>query len=139
MAAPIFDVVMIGEEIPRLTADAISRLRLALFAGASGDHNPIHVDLDYARSAGLDDVFVHGMLVMAYVGRMLTNWVPQTALRRFSLRFAAITHVHDSLTCSGKIVEKTQHNGERLIRLEVIAANQHGEVKAAGEAIVALP
>ena len=41
------------------------RATLALFAGASGDHNPIHIDLDVARSAGLDDVFAHGMLSMA--------------------------------------------------------------------------
>jgi acyl dehydratase len=59
----------------------ISRATLALFAGASGDHNPIHIDLDVARSAGLDDVFAHGMLSMAYLGRLLTGWVPQHPTR----------------------------------------------------------
>ena len=54
---------------------------LALFAGASGDHNPIHIDLDVARSAGLDDVFAHGMLSMAYLGLWLTAGVPQERLR----------------------------------------------------------
>ena len=45
---------------------------LALFAGASGDHNPIHIDIDFARKAGMPDVFAHGMLSMAWLGRLLT-------------------------------------------------------------------
>ncbi len=65
--------------LPPLIVDQISRTTLALFAGASGDHNPIHIDLDVARSAGLDDVFAQGMLSMAYLGRLLTDWVPRSA------------------------------------------------------------
>src|SRR6478672_1544743 len=87
--------VMENEQVPVLETEPVSRLTLALFAGASGDHNPIHVDLDFARAAGFDDVFAHGMLSMAYLGRMLTDWIPQEALRGFRVRFTAITHVHD--------------------------------------------
>src|SRR5438477_7634922 len=100
-----FKSLQVGDEIPALTTQPVSRLTLALFAGASGDHNPIHVDLDFARQAGLDDVFAHGMLSMAYLGRMLTNWVPQSALREFRLRFTAITHVHDRIRCTGEAVD----------------------------------
>jgi acyl dehydratase len=121
-----------------LTAEPISRLTLALFAGASGDHNPIHVDLDFARAAGLDDVFAHGMLSMAYLGRMLTDWIPQTALREFKVRFTAITHVHDRVVCTGRIVERFERGGERLARVELQAASQGGEVRLSGEAVVAL-
>lgn len=46
-----------GDALPGFTAGPISRHALALYCGASGDHNPIHVDLDFARSAGMDDVF----------------------------------------------------------------------------------
>src|SRR5436305_12052740 len=101
-----FHGLQVGDEIPRLTAQPISRLTLALFAGASGDHNPIHVDLDFAHEAGFDDVFAHGMLSMAYLGRMLTDWMPQSALREFRVRFTAITHVHDRVICTGRIVER---------------------------------
>lgn len=86
--------VQAGTELPPLTVAPISRATLALFAGASGDHNPIHIDLDVARSAGLDDVFAHGMLSMAYLARLLTDWVPQERLRSVQVRFAAITPVH---------------------------------------------
>ena len=48
----------------------------ALFAGASWDHNPIHIDTDFARASGHPDVFAHGMLVMGYLGQALSDVVP---------------------------------------------------------------
>ena len=102
-----------GTELPPLTVEPISRATLALFAGASGDHNPIHIDLDVARSAGLDDVFAHGMLSMAYLGRLLTDWVPQERLRSWQVRFTAITPVHGQPTCTGKVVIRHRRPGHR--------------------------
>jgi acyl dehydratase len=133
-----FERLQVGDEIPALTTDPIKRVTLALFAGASGDHNPIHVDLDFAREAGMDDVFVHGMFSMACIGRLLTNWAPPQALRQFKVRFVAIAHVHDRLTCSGSVLEKFESQGEKLVRLRVTAVNQESEIKVIGEAVVAL-
>jgi acyl dehydratase len=83
-------------------------------------------------------VFAHGMLSMAYLGRLLTDWVPQSALRGYTVRFAAITQVGDSITCSGTVLEKFEQDGERRVRLQVSTVNQDGEVKLTGEALVAL-
>ena len=130
--------INVGDQIPEFLAEPITRTTLALYAGASGDHNPMHIDSDFAREAGMEDVFAHGMLGMAYLGRLLTNWMPQRALREFKTRFVAIVHVHDSLTCHGKVVEKFEENGEKRVRLELTAKNQDGEVKLAGGAVVAL-
>lgn len=130
--------LQVGDEISSLTTDPIRRVTLALFAGASGDHNPIHVDIDFAREAGMDDVFAHGMLSMAYVGRLLTNSIPPEALRSFQVRFVAITHIHDHLTCTGTVMEKLEQNGETLLRLRLSAADQNGEVKLKGEAVIAI-
>ncbi|WP_338401312.1 MaoC family dehydratase [Sneathiella chungangensis] len=129
----------VGDVIPALTKDEITRTTLSLFAGASGDHNPIHIDIDFARKAGMKDVFAHGMLSMAYLAQTVTNWVPQTALRSYGVRFSAITHLKDRITCSGEIIEKFEENGETRVRLKLQAANQDGEVKLVGEAVVALP
>ena len=79
MIFPTFESLKVGDEIPALKIPPVSRHTLALYCGASGDHNPIHVDLDYAKSAGLDDVIAHGMLSAGYLARMLTDWVPQSA------------------------------------------------------------
>lgn len=138
MSTPKFDSVAVGDEPIRLEADPITRTTLALYAGASGDHNPMHIDIDYAKAAGQSDVFAHGMLSMAFIGRAVTNWVPQTALRSFFTRFTAITRVGEKITVTGKVAEKMQAGGENRVKLELSAANEKGEVKATGEAIVAL-
>lgn len=131
--------IEVGDAIPSYTTKPINRTTLALFAGASGDHNPIHIDIDFAKSAGMDDVFAQGMLPMAYLARVLTDWVPQTAIKQFSCRFKSITQVGDAITCSGQVTEKWEEAGETLVKLDLLAANASGDVKLAGEAVVALP
>jgi len=135
MAELRYDDIVVGAELPSLQTEPISRLTLALYCGASGDHNPIHVDTDFAHAAGMDDVFAHGMLGMAYLARVVTAWVPQRAIRALSTRFVAITHVGDRITCSGSVVEKL---ADRQVRLALTAQDQSGAVKLAGEAIVEL-
>lgn len=138
MSVPSYESVSVGDEPVKLTTEPVSRRTLALYAGASGDHNPIHIDIDFAKKAGLGDVIAHGMLVMAYMGRSVTDWVPQSAIRSFSTRFTAITRVGNAITCTGKVVEKMEQDGEKRVRVEITAADQDGEVKGAGEAVVAL-
>lgn len=130
-----FDTLEVGGTLPPFAAAPLSRLTLALYAGASGDHNPIHVDTDFAAGAGMPDVFAHGMLSMAYLGRLLTNWVPQDAIREFSVRFAAITHVGDAITCTGVVTEKDEVAG--TVRIALSTCNQQGEIKLTGEALIA--
>ena len=86
-----------GDALPAFTTPPVTRLALALYCGASGDHNPMHVDIDYARAGGSPDVFAHGMLSMGYLGRLLTNWVPQQRIRAYGVRFVAITQVGEAL------------------------------------------
>ena len=136
MAELRYDDVNVGDTLPALDAGTIDRLTLALYCGASGDHNPIHVDIDFARSAGLDDVFAHGMLSMAYLARLVTAWVPQHAIRELSTRFVAITHVGDQITCTGTVVEKLP---QRRVQLALATRDQSGIVKLEGVAVVELP
>ena len=138
MSIPTFDQVKVGDELPALKLPRITRTTLALFAGASGDHNPVHIDLDFAKAAGMPDVFAHGMLSMAYLGRFLTNWAPQTQLRHYAVRFSAITPIGAKLTCGGKVVEKLEHNGEQVVKLEIGVVDENGELKLSGDALVAL-
>ncbi len=135
---PAFDSVNVGDELPPLSLPPLTRTTLALYAGASGDHNPIHVDIDYARDAGMPDVIGHGMLSMAWLGRMLTGWAPQRDLREFGVRFTALTRVGERITCTGRVTKKLERDGERLVQVEVKAANEAGEVKVAGDALIAL-
>ena len=134
-----YDTLQAGDSLPPLVLPPISRLGLALYCGASGDHNPIHVDIDFAKSAGMPDVFAHGMLSAAWLGRLLTNWVPQSAIRSLDVRFAAITQVGETITCTGRVAETFEQEGQRLVRLQLSTQNQDGIVKLTGEALVAWP
>ena len=91
--APKFADVKVGDTLPPLALPPISRHQLALYCGGSGDHNPIHVDIDFAKKFGFKDVFAHGMLSMAFLGRLVTSYVPQAQVRKLGTRFTSITWV----------------------------------------------
>jgi acyl dehydratase len=138
MNAISLETINVGDSLPALELPPINRTTLGLFAGASGDHNAIHIDIDYARKAGMPDVFAHGMLSMAYLGRLLTQWVDQRQLREFGVRFLGITHLGHRITCTGTVVERFEAGGEQRIKVEVRTTNQYGETKIVGDAVIAL-
>jgi acyl dehydratase len=132
-----FDELNVGDTLPPLALAPINRTTLALFAGASGDHNAVHIDIDYARRAGMPDVFAHGMLSMAYLGRLLTQWVDQRQIRGFAARFVGITHLGHEITCVGRVIEKFEHDGEPRVKVAIQTTNQYGEPKILGDAVIA--
>ncbi|MCO5130310.1 MAG: MaoC family dehydratase [Xanthobacteraceae bacterium] len=127
----------VGDRVVHKTFPPITRHTLALYCGASGDHNPIHVDLDFAKKAGFPDVFSHGMLVMAYLGQALTDAVRPKDIRTFSTRFAAITQLGARLTCEGHVTELIEYDSEPCMKIALVAKDEAGEAKLLGEAIVA--
>lgn len=133
-----YDTIQVGDMLPPLDLPTVDRKMLALFAGASGDHNAVYIDIDYARRAGMPDVFAHGMLSMAWLGRLLTQWVDQRQLRQFGVRFVGITHLGHRISCTGRVVEKFELDGEKRLRLEIQTTNQYGEARVVGDAVVAL-
>ena len=130
------DNASVGDKIPDLVIEPITRSTLALYAGASGDHNPMHIDLDFAKEAGMKDVFAHGMLIMAYLGRAVTNIVPQSNLKNFSVRFSSITNIGDILTCSGKVKKIDKNNSKKTIVLDLIVSDEFGDIKISGGATI---
>lgn len=66
----------------------LDRAMLQAYADASGDHNPIHRDEEFAVSVGLPNVIAHGMLTMALVGKYVTDWAGgSSAVKEYSARF----------------------------------------------------
>jgi acyl dehydratase len=128
-----------GTELPTIELPPITRHTLALYCGASGDHNPIHVDIDFAQSAGMPDVFAHGMLSAAWLARVLTAWVPQSAIRSLDIRFAAITHVGERISCSGVVTEKLVENGRRIVKVQLKTVGDGDVAKLTGEAQINWP
>jgi acyl dehydratase len=110
-------------------------LQLRQYAEVSGDFNPIHLDDAYARAVGLDGVIAHGMLTMAQVGAMLTDWMgAEGTIRSFEARFETMVRAGERIVCSGYI--KDMCSNALICDLMVINAN--GKKVLSGSAVVAV-
>ncbi len=133
-----FDDVKVGDTLPTTEFGPITRGMLALYAGASGDHNPIHIDSDYAKKAGLPDVFAQGMLSFGGLAQVVSKWAGIERLRSFGARFVSMTQVHDLVSCSGTIVERFEADGETRLRINLVATAQDGRQTLTGEAVISV-
>ena len=132
------DSLKVGDEIPALTIPPLTSYTLALYFGASGGHNPFHVDIDFAKLSRLDEVIVQGMFSTGFLVRLLTNWAPQPALRSSKNRFVATNHINnESVTSTGKFIEIFVVDREQLVRLELQMDTPQVQTIVA-EAVVAL-
>ena len=102
----------------------VTRDQIRAYAEASGDHNPIHLDDDAARAAGLPGVIAHGMLGMAQLANFVVAYAgDHRRLRRLRCRFSGMVLPGDTITFTGRVA------GEEggLVKLELNAENQKGE------------
>lgn len=127
-----------GDAIPPYRPAPVSRATLALYAGASCDHNPIHIDSDAAKAVGLPDVIAHGMLVMAWAGKAVADWAGAGRLRSFDVRFQAPTPPGAKLSCEGVVASVEGEGVARTARLDLRVVDAGGEVKLSGSATVAI-
>jgi len=128
----------VGDRLPELQLDPITRTAIGIYAGASGDFNPMHIDVDAARKAGFDDVFVHGMLPAAYLLRAVTALAPPHCIKEYKVRFVGITQVHDRLQCSARVADIGDQAGQPTVRLDLECKNEAGETKVVGHAVISI-
>ena len=138
-ATVYYEDVNIGDALPALTKEPVTHLQLVKYAGASGDFNPLHTDPAVGEAIGTGGIIAHGMLIMGFVGQMLSDYVGPTALRKFGVRFKGMTHIGDVITCTGTITEKYEADGEPRIAGKLQAADQNGDIKVIGTFVAALP
>jgi acyl dehydratase len=134
-----YEDVALDSEIPPLTKHPTTR-QLVMWAGASGDYYAIHYDKDFAQSKGLPGVIVHGQLVAAFLGQLITDWIGERgSLKKFSCSYRGMNFPNETITCRGKVSKKYIENGEHCIDCQVWAENAKGEKTVAGKAIITLP
>ncbi|GGL14918.1 MaoC/PaaZ C-terminal domain-containing protein [Nocardia jinanensis] len=125
----------VGDTVEQVVVDELTRTQLVMYAGASGDLNPLHSDEVYAtRAAGFPSVFGHGMLTMAVSGRAVTDYVGDGRLRRFGGRFSGQVWPGDTLTTRLVVESIHDEGGEPFVALAVVTVNHHGEVVFSGSA-----
>jgi 3-hydroxybutyryl-CoA dehydratase len=124
-----------GMNLPELKK-AVTQENINLYAEASQDFNPIHVDEDFARKTPLGGTIAHGMLILAYVSQMMTAAFGRSWLvgGKLDVRFRAPARPGDTITVSGKIRKLEKGEGQTSIHCDVFCRNQDGEAIVTGEA-----
>jgi acyl dehydratase len=130
----------IGLEYEAKLVENLQRTQIVQYAGGSGDFNPIHHDETFAtKLAGYPSVFAHGMLTMGLTGRLLTDWLGDGVLRKFSVRFVKQVFPGDSLVAKGIVRELKEEGDHGLVEIDLVTTNQRGEPVVTGSATAALP
>jgi acyl dehydratase len=123
-----------GTEAP-VKEVSLSRTDLVIYAGASGDYNPMHHDEVKAQKANLPSVFGHGMFSMGILGTALTDFVGVDNLRHYSVRFVKQTWPGETLRTKIVVTGTREEGGETLVDLDCTLENTDGEPKVSGNAI----
>jgi acyl dehydratase len=132
--------VEVGDALPSITA-RIQRVNLVMYAGASGDFNPIHWNQTFAQAVGLPDVLAHGMLTMATAGRVVTGWVGDPgAVLEYGVRFTRPVVVPNddqgaTVEISGVVGEKRD---DGTVRADLTAVYDGATVLGKAQAVVRL-
>ena len=136
----MFDItnIIVGHEIPEVIIEPLQQQDLIKYAKASGDYNPIHLDKSFANNIGLDNVIVHGMLIMAHLGQSIANSSTIPFLKHFSVQFSSITTLGEKLICSGKVIEIEKVKEKKIITLNLKVLNLSNDVKILGKAIFSI-
>ncbi|MSO36773.1 MAG: hypothetical protein EXQ69_00805 [Acidimicrobiia bacterium] len=128
----------VGTEAPPRIVGPLTRTDFVRYQGASGDFNPIHHDEEFAQSAGYPSVFSVGMLQAGILAGFATDWLGADNVRGFGVQFREQVWPGDTLTCTGKVVDKTEGDGERTVSLELVVTRDGGGAALKGWATFAV-
>lgn len=125
----------IGDSRTAVVLDNVSRTQIVMYAGASGDYNPLHSDEVYTTQvAGYPSVFAHGMLSMGATGRVLTDWVGDGRLTNYGVRFVNQVWPGDTLTATATVAAVREEAGQHFADFTVSTVNQDGKPVVTGTA-----
>ena len=126
-----------GTSLPEIKR-SVTQEKINLYAQASKDFNPIHIDEDFAKKTPLGGTIAHGMLILAYVSQMMTDAFGRSWLigGKLNVRFRTPARPGDTITVSGQIRGIEKSEGENLITCGVLCQNQNGESVITGETSV---
>lgn len=126
-----------GDSLPQVVKN-VTQNDINLYAEASGDFNPIHIDEAFAAKTPLGGTIAHGMLILAYISEMMTGafgtvWC---SAGKLSVRFKAPARPKDIITVTGKIISIVQREDASFVSCGVEACKQGGEAVITGDAVV---
>lgn len=132
-----FDQIAIGDSvsISRLVTDR----EIQLFAAVSGDHNPVHLDPEFAAGTQFGECIAHGMLTGAFISAAIAMELPGPGSIYLgqSIEFRAPVKLGDTVTINLEVTGK--HERKPWVTIGCTVTNQDGKTVARGEASVMAP
>src|SRR5262249_51764974 len=120
---------------PPLVKPPVTKKQLVMYAGASGDFNLIHTDVETAREVGLPSVIAHGMLSMGFLGQYAGELIgDQGFVQRLKVRFSGMVFPGDVLTLRAKVLAKDEPT--HTITLQLSAEREPEKTLTSGEVVL---
>ena len=131
--------INVGDAKSMVVFDNLTRSQIVMYAGASGDYNPLHSDEIFTtKVAGYPSVFAHGMLSMGATGRVLTDWFGADGLTKYGARFVNQVWPGDTLTATATVDAIREEDGAAFADLTVTTTNQDDQPVVTGTATARL-
>lgn len=120
------------------SSHAVGAREIELFAEATGDRNPVHLDEKFAAATQFGGRIAHGMLTAGFVSAAIASKLPGpgSIYLAQTLRFTKPVRLGDTVTVKLEVLEVS---AKRRVRLATVCTNQHGETVMDGEATVLVP
>ncbi|HLM25056.1 MAG TPA: MaoC family dehydratase [Pyrinomonadaceae bacterium] len=114
----------------------IEQADIDAFAGVTGDHNPVHVDEEFAKTTRFGRRIAHGMLTASLISSVLANKLPGegSVYLGQTLQFIAPVFPGDEITA--RVTVKEIREDKPILKLETICINQRNEIVIRGEATI---
>ena len=129
----------VGDTKELLLVDDLTRTQIVMYAGASGDYNPLHSDEKFAREvAGYPGIFAHGMLSMGMTGRIVTDWFDVGRVTKYGVRFVRQVWPGDTLTATATVDAIREEDGVPYADVSITTVNQDGTTVVSGTATARL-
>ncbi len=127
--------ISVGDTFEDVLVVDLKRTMLVMYAGTSGDYNPLHTDDLYTREvAGYPGVFAHGMLTMGITGRLVTDRFGAENVKKYGVRFTNQVWPGDDLIGKAVVDAIRKEGGETLVDMTITTTNQKGDVVLSGYA-----
>ncbi len=131
--------LQVGDSKELLLVDDLTRTQIVMYAGASGDYNPLHSDEKFAREVvGYPGIFAHGMLTMGMTGRIVSDWFGDGRLTKYGVRFVRQVWPGDTLTATATVDAVREEGGEHYADVSITTVNQDGTTVVSGTATARL-
>ncbi len=134
-----WETIREGDELPELRKKP-DVTQLVKYAAGSGDFNPLHHDYRFPQAKQIGSIIVHGRFKYASLGELVSNWLGHRGrIRKIACQYRGMDLPDKEMICRGRVVRKSEKNGERIVELQIWVENEEGKKTTPGSATVVFP